>query len=177
MIPLENVFKTSLQDVLKISWRRIQNVLKTSWRYLEEVFARRLEDVLKTSWQDVLKTSWTRRMTKTNILVLAKTSWKRLKDVFWRRMTKANIFILIKTSWRHLLKTKTKYVFKTSSSKRMLAGNQWELQQITTTYSSDTEVKDFIYLYKDYTKPLFSFLVNDATLPSDNLLRFRKNLL
>ena len=78
MIRLVNVLKTSLQDALKMSWRRLQNFLKTSWR--------RLENVLKTSW---------RRMTKTNILVLTKTSsenlrlrltyssWsRRLQDVF-----------------------------------------------------------------------------------------------
>ena len=91
-----------LEDVLKMSWRRF---CKTSWR--------RLENVLKTSW---------RRIAKTNILVLTKTSWRRLEDVFWRRKAKANIFVLIKTSWRRLLKTKTKDVFKTSSSRRMFAG-------------------------------------------------------
>ena len=32
-------------------------------------------------------------------------------------------------------------------------------------------------LYKDYAKELFPFFVSDATLPSDNPLRFRKNLL
>ena len=53
---------------------------------------------------------------------MAKMSWRRLEDVFWRRKAKANIFILIKMSWRRLLKTKTKDVFKTSSSRRMLAG-------------------------------------------------------
>ena len=105
MIRLVNVLKTSLQDALKMSWRRLQNFLKTSWR--------RLENVLKTSW---------RRMAKTNILVLTKTSWRRLEDVFWRRKAKANIFVLIKTSWRRLLKTKTKDVFKTSSSRRMFLG-------------------------------------------------------
>ena len=31
--------------------------------------------------------------------------------------------------------------------------------------------------YKDYNKDPCSFLVNDTTLPSDNPLRFRKNLL
>ena len=32
-------------------------------------------------------------------------------------------------------------------------------------------------LYKGYTKGQYSFLVNDTTLLSDNLLRFMKNLL
>ena len=41
-------------------------------------------------------------MAQKNILVLTKTSWRRLKDVFWRRKAKANIFVLIKTSWRRL---------------------------------------------------------------------------
>ena len=53
--------------------------------------------------------------------------------------------------------------------------NQRELQQIASNHSSDIEFKDFIKLYKDYTKDPFSFLVNDTTLPSDNPLRSRKN--
>ena len=32
-------------------------------------------------------------------------------------------------------------------------------------------------LYKDYIEEPCSFLVNDATLPEDNALTFRKNLL
>ena len=97
MIRLEKILKISLQEVL-------EDVLKTSSKHLEDVFARRLEDVLKTFWrrlEDALETCW-RRIAKTNILVLTKTSWKHLEDVFWRRMTKANIFVLIKTSWRRL---------------------------------------------------------------------------
>ena len=88
-----------------------------SWRRLEDVFKTFLQDVLKTSWRDfkdVLKTSW-KRMTRTSILVL-------IQDVFWRRVSKANIFVLMKTPWRCLLKTKTKDVFQTSSSRRMFAG-------------------------------------------------------
>ena len=32
-------------------------------------------------------------------------------------------------------------------------------------------------LFKDYTKELYSFSVNDTTLSLDNPLRFKKNLL
>ena len=32
-------------------------------------------------------------------------------------------------------------------------------------------------IYKKYTVEPYRFLVNDTTLPSDNPLRFRKNLL
>ena len=45
--------------------------------------------------------SW-RRMDKTNVLVLTKTSWRRLEDVFWRRMIHKNILVFIKTSWTRL---------------------------------------------------------------------------
>ena len=46
-----------------------------------------------------------------------------------------------------------------------------------SNYSSDIEFKDFMKIYKDYTKEPFLVLVNDSTLPSDNVLRFRRNLL
>ena len=104
MICLEDVLKTSLQDVLKTS---LQDVLKT--------FSKCLEDVLKTFWSRLGKTS-SRRMTKTKYW-----SWPRRRRRLWRRVTKANIFVLIKTSWKHLLKTKTREetslqdVFKTFS--------------------------------------------------------------
>ena len=54
--------------------------------------------------------------------------------------------------------------------------NKTDLQQIGSNNSSDIDFKDFIKLYKDYTKEPYSFLVNDTTLPSDNPLRIRKNL-
>ena len=55
--------------------------------------------------------------------------------------------------------------------------NKRELQQIAYNNSSDIDFKEFIYLYKKYTARPYSFLVIDATLPSDNPLRFKKNLL
>ena len=55
--------------------------------------------------------------------------------------------------------------------------NKRGLQQITSNHLSDTDFKNFMKLYKDYTKEPFSFLVNDTTLSSDNPLRFRKSLL
>ena len=54
--------------------------------------------------------------------------------------------------------------------------NKRELQQIALNHSSDINSKDFIKIYKKYTAEPYSFLVNDATLASDNPLRFRKNL-
>ena len=53
--------------------------------------------------------------------------------------------------------------------------NKRELQQIALNRSSDIGFKDFIKIYKKCTNEPYSFLVNDATLESDNPLRFRKN--
>ena len=41
----------------------------------------------------------------------------------------------------------------------------------------EIDFKDFMKFYKDYTKEPYSFLVSHMTLSSDNLLRFRKNVL
>ena len=54
--------------------------------------------------------------------------------------------------------------------------NKRELQQITLNHSSGIDFKDFIKIYKKCTDKQYSFLVNDATLVSDNRLRFRRNL-
>ena len=55
--------------------------------------------------------------------------------------------------------------------------NKRELQQIALNHSSDIDFKDFMNIYKKSSKEPYSFLVNDTTLPSDDPLRFRKNLL
>ena len=52
-----------------------------------------------------------------------------------------------------------------------------ELQQIALNRSSDIDFKDFMKIYKKCTAKPYSFLVNNTTLPSDDLLRFRKNIL
>ena len=49
----------------------------------------------------------------------------------------------------------------------MKISNKRELQQIALNYLSDMGFKTFMQIYK----------VNDKTLPSDNPLRSRKNLL
>ena len=59
----------------------------------------------------------------------------------------------------------------------MKISNKKELQQIALNHSSDTDFKDFIKIYKKYTAESYPFFVNVTTLPSDNTLRFRKNLL
>ena len=54
--------------------------------------------------------------------------------------------------------------------------NKRELQQIALNHSSDIDFKDFMKIYKKHTAKPYSFLVNDTTLLSDDLLRLRMNL-
>ena len=42
--------------------------------------------------------------------------------------------------------------------------NKSELQQRVLNHSSDIEFKDFMKLYKDFTREPFSFVMNDITL-------------
>ena len=58
----------------------------------------------------------------------------------------------------------------------MKTPNKRELHQIALNPSSDIDFKDFIKIYKKFTAKPYSFLVNDTTLPSDDPLKFRKNL-
>ena len=55
--------------------------------------------------------------------------------------------------------------------------NKRELQQIAINHSSYINTKDFIEIYRKRTDKPYSFLVIDTTLPSNNLLRFRKTLI
>ena len=58
----------------------------------------------------------------------------------------------------------------------MKISDKRELQQIALNHSSDISTKDFIKIYKKFKAKPYSFLVNDATIASDNPLRFRRNL-
>ena len=55
--------------------------------------------------------------------------------------------------------------------------NKWELLQIAFNHSSNIDFKDIMNLYKKHIGKSYSLLVIDTTLASDNLLRFRNNLL
>ena len=69
----------------------------------------------------------------------------------------------IRLNWRH-------YFIMKVPKKR-------ELQQITFNYSLDIDFQDLMNLYKKCTTKPYSLLDINATLASDNHLRFRKNLL
>ena len=55
--------------------------------------------------------------------------------------------------------------------------NKRELQQTAINCSSDKDFKDFMKTFKECIAEKYSFLFNNRTLPLENPLRFRKNLL
>ena len=91
MIRLANILKIPLQEVLK---KFLQDVLKTSWKLLEDVFRMYSQDEDIDLDQDFLKTSW-RRL---------------LKTYDYGECIRLDQDVL-KTTWRCFLKTKTKDVF------------------------------------------------------------------
>ena len=58
----------------------------------------------------------------------------------------------------------------------MKINNQRELQNIAINHSADIDYQDFMMIYRECTKELYSFLTIDTTLPASNPPRFRKNL-
>ena len=55
--------------------------------------------------------------------------------------------------------------------------NKKELQNIATNHSLEIAFNDFMKTYRKCTNEPYSFLAIDTTLPANNFLRFRKNLL
>ena len=54
--------------------------------------------------------------------------------------------------------------------------NNRELQNIALNHSSDIDYKDFVKIYRECTKKLYSILTIDTTLPASDPLRFRKKI-
>ena len=86
-------------------------------------------------------------------------------ELFLRRRKLNILLVFISQSYFKVPKTirlnATQYFIMKIPNKR-------ELQQIASKHSSDTDFKDFMKLYKEYTKEPYSFLVNDTTLSSNN---------
>ena len=55
--------------------------------------------------------------------------------------------------------------------------NKRELQNIDINHSASIDYKDFMKTYRKCTREPYSFLTIDLTLPANDTLRFRKNLL
>ena len=58
----------------------------------------------------------------------------------------------------------------------MKINNRKESQNIALNHSEDIDYKDFIKIYREFTKEPNNFLTIDTTLPASRPLRFRKNL-
>ena len=54
--------------------------------------------------------------------------------------------------------------------------NKKELQNLAMNHLADNDCKNFIKIYREYTKEPYSFLTIDRTLPASSPLTFRKNL-
>ena len=59
----------------------------------------------------------------------------------------------------------------------MKINNKRELQNIAFNHSADIDYNNFMKIYREYTKELYSILTIDTTLPASDPLRFRENLL
>ena len=55
--------------------------------------------------------------------------------------------------------------------------NKRELKNIAINHSADIDYKDVLKIYRSCTKEPYSFLTIDTTLPADNPMRFRNDLL
>ena len=58
----------------------------------------------------------------------------------------------------------------------MKINNRKELQNIAINHSADIDYNDFVRIYRECTRNLYSFLTIYTTLPASDPLRFRKNL-
>ena len=58
----------------------------------------------------------------------------------------------------------------------MKLNNTKKLQNIAINHSADIDYKDFVKIYRECTRRLYSFLTIDTTLPASDPLRFTKNL-
>ena len=98
----------------------------------------------------------------------------RITELFLRGRKRNIALVFISQSYFKVPKTitlnVTHYFIMKISSKR-------EFQQIASDYLSDIDLKDFMKLYKEYTKKPYSILVNDTALSSNNSLGLRKNSL
>ena len=98
------------------------------------------------------------------------------------RIRKLNFSLFYYTILSCCAKKKLEWILRTMYYKFytqfiMEIPKKWELQQIASIHSPDIDFRDFMNLYKKCTAKPYSFLVIDATLVSNNHLRFRMNLL
>ena len=58
----------------------------------------------------------------------------------------------------------------------MKINNRKDLQNTLINHSADIDYKNFMKIYREYTRDPYSFLTIDTTLPASDPLIFRKKL-
>ena len=97
-----------------------------------------------------------------------------IKELFIRRR-KLNIsLVFITQSYFSVLK-----VVRLNSTHYfiMKINNKRELQNVAINNSADINYNDFVKIYRECTRKPYSFLTIDTTLPANDPLRFRKDLI
>ena len=97
-----------------------------------------------------------------------------IKDLFLR-CRKLNIsLVFITQSYfsvpKHVRSNSTHYLIVKINGRK-------ELQNVAINHSAGIDYNNFVRIYKECTRKLYSFLTPDTTLPAGDPLRFRKNLL
>ena len=140
-------YSSDMQDVYK----NIEDYNPIKKRKILIVFDDMIADMINNNKLNPIVTEWFIRGRKLNISIvfIIQSYFKVPKDV---RLNSTHFFI-------------------------MKIPNKRKLQQIALNHSSDINFKDFMNIYKKCAAEPYSFLLNDTTLPSDDPLRFRKNLL
>ena len=96
-----------------------------------------------------------------------------IKDSFirCRKLNTSLVFITQSyfSVWKDIRLNSTHYLI-------MKINNKIESQNIAINHSADIDYKDFLKIYREYTKDSYSFLTIDITLSAINPLRFRKYL-
>ena len=105
--------------------------------------------------------------------IMSSKNFKAIIKELFIRCRKLNISIVFITqSYFRTLKdarlNNTHYVIMKIQSKKELQKNAQEI-------SGDTDFKDFLKIYKDYTSEPYSCMIIDTAVPSGHPMRFRKN--
>ena len=106
--------------------------------------------------------------------IMTKNRFQKITKELFIRYIKLNIsLVFITQSYFPVLKdvrlNATHYLITKINNKR-------ELRNIATN-SADIDYKDFMKIYREYTKEPYSFLIIDSILTANDPLRFRKDLL
>ena len=89
------------------------------------------------------------------------------------RCIKLNVSLVFIT--QSYFKTPKDAILKSTHYLIMKIYNKRELQNISIDHSADIDYKDFLKIYRNWTKEPYSFLTIDTALSADDPMRFRKN--